>query len=69
MWDVNISLAKTHTLAGHGTPYAEYDICAGSRESRREIRYGVKDYCRRRIPAAAGAADATPSGVSRVRVT
>jgi len=25
--------------------------------------------CRRRIPAAAGAADATPSGVSRVRVT
>jgi len=26
-------------------------------------------YCRRRIPAAAGDADATPSGVSRVRVT
>ena len=25
--------------------------------------------CRRKIPAAAGAADATPSGVSRVRVT
>ena len=27
------------------------------------------NYCRGRIPAATGAADATPSGVSRVRVT
>ena len=39
---------------------------------RDELEPAVRDepeQCRRRIPAAAGAVDATPSGVSRVRVT
>ena len=35
----------------------------------KEAEVGRVRVCRRRIPAAAGAADATPSGVSRVRVT
>ena len=35
-------------LLGHApsTPYAEYDPCADPRESRWEIRYGVKNYGR-----------------------
>ena len=31
---------------GHDLPYTGQDVHAGLRESRREIRYGVKDYGR-----------------------
>ena len=31
---------------GHDVPYADHGVHAGPRESRREIRYGVKDYGR-----------------------
>ena len=31
---------------GHDIPYADHGVHAGTRESRREIRYGVKNYGR-----------------------
>jgi len=40
------ALSLTKTLVSHSMPYAEHDAYAGSRESRRGIWYGVKNYGR-----------------------